>query len=391
MKLRKALYFYVILIRAIVQAWVKCPREAKALVSELWRVYQTQSYDAFIHFVLKRVLVHQYRLKVKIKLGRPSPTIFRKFYEEINGDEALCGDTAVKARQQPKYLIIRDGAMGDVLMLTPVVRALYLRHEGDIAIDIATQARAVFDHNPYVRAVLDPKTLSRGIHTYDAVLDLNEVYERSPQAHPVNVYGKFVLGVGAFDKKLELHATQEDAHVIDGVVAKIGGPYVVVHHFRHEWPNREIDPKVWGGLLDGFAQQKNFKVIYVGVDRDHAHIKGPGFEDHRGRYSIQQLSLLIARSEGFLGGDSGPSHIAATTDAPMCIFYTCAHHEARMPLRQTGRFLPITPRIDCYGCLTRNPVPRPGYFCQRGDNACVGAFDVGDVTHRILKFFEGRP
>ena len=389
MKLGKLLYFYILLIKALVQEWLKCPQETKTFVFEIWRAYRTKESKAFVRFVLRQLLIPHYRLKVKIKLGRPSPTIFRKFHEEIDGDEALCGDVAVYARQQPKYLIIRDGAMGDVLMLTPVVRALYLRHEGDIAIDVATQARAVFNNNPYVSAVLDPKTLSRGVRTYDVVIDLNEVYERSPQAHPVNTYGKFVLGVCAFDKKLELYPTQEDIRRIDEVVVQIGTPYVVVHHFRHEWPNREIDSKVWDGVLDGFVQQSHLKVIYVGVERDHAYIKGPGFEDHRGRYSIQQLSLLIAKSDGFLGGDSGPSHIAATTNAAMCIFYTCAHHEARMPLRQGARFLPITPRINCYGCLTRHPVPRPGYFCKRGDNACVSAFDTQDVAVRILNFFQG--
>lgn len=341
-----------------------------------------------MQWAMTRCLIPNYRLKTKIKLGRPSPTIFRKFYENIQSDAAWVSKASVKLRQQPKYLIIRDGAMGDVLMLTPVVRELYARHEGDIAIDIASQAQTVFDNSPYVRAVLDPKSLRRGVHTYDVVIDLNETYERSPDIHPVNAYAKLVLGVSDFDKKLDLYPTREDIQRIDSVVAEIGGPYLVVHHFRHEWPNREIDPVVWDHVLNGLAQQNRFKVIFVGIERDYAELRGADFEDHRGRYSLQQLSLLIAKSEGFLGGDSGPSHIAATTNAPMCIFYTCAHHEARMPLRSSGRFLPIKPDLDCYGCLTHSPIPRPGYFCYRGDNACVRTFDTSEATHRVLSFFD---
>jgi len=387
-KFGKTLYFYALLIKAICQEWKKSSRTAFDLLSESWRLYRTNNTQIFMQWVMTRCLIPNYRLKVKIKLGRPSPTIFRKFHEEIQADAEWASTAAIQSRQQPKYLIIRDGAMGDVLMLTPVVRALHARHGGDIAIDIATQAKAVFDSNPYVRAVVSPKALKHGVHTYDVVIDLNDAYERSPDTHPVSAYGKLVLGVGDFDKSLDLHPTPEDIRWIDSVVAEVGGPYVVVHHFRHEWSNREIDPAVWSGLLSGLAQQKRFKVIYVGVDRDYAEILSDDFQDHRGKYSIQQLSLLIANSEGFLGGDSGPSHIAATTNAPMCIFYTCAHHEARMPLRSVGRFLPLKPDLDCYGCLTHSPIPRPGHFCSRGDNACVRAFDTPAITNRVLSFFE---
>lgn len=389
MEFRKTLYFYALLLKAIFQEWTKSPRTAKTLWLDLWRLHSTSSVQAFTQWVLTRCLVPNFRLKVKVKLGRPSPTIFRKFYEEIRSDEAFCGDAAIKLRQQPQYLIIRDGAMGDVLMLTPIVRELFARHGGDIAIDIATQARVVFDHSPYVRQVLAPKSLKRGIHTYDVVIDFNEVYERSPNTHPVDVYGKWVFGTAAFDKKLDLHPSPEDVRIMDAVVSKIDRPYLVVHHLSHEWPNREVDVSVWQTLLKGLVDQDSFKIIYVGVERDHAQITGPHVEDHRGRYSIQQLSLLIAKSAGFIGGDSGPSHIAATTHAPMAVFYTCAHHEARMPLRQGGRFMPIAPDVDCYGCLTSRPIPRPGYFCHRGDNACVHAFDREDVTRRVLNFFEG--
>ena len=390
MKFTHTLYFYALLAKAMVQEWKKNARTARHLIAQGWHVYRASPPRAFVAWALTHCLIPNYRLKTKIALGRPSPTIFRKFHDTIQADEAWCSPAGVTLRQQPRYLLMRDGAMGDVLMLTPVVKALHARHGGDIAIDIATHAPAVFDHNPYVRAVLNPKLLGRGVHTYDVVVDLNDAYERSPNTHPVKAYGKWVLGMAEFEPKLELHPTHKDVALIDAVVAEIGGPYLVVHHFRHEWPNREIDALVWDSLLDGLAQQGQFKIVFVGVARDHAEIRHANFLDHRGRYTLQQLSVLIAKSHGFVGGDSGPSHIAATTDAPMCVFYTCAHHEARKPLRQGGRFLPLTPELDCYGCLTRSVVARPGYFCARGDNACVRAFDMSRITPRVLNFFEGK-
>ena len=388
MSFGKRIYFYLLLVKVLWQEWIKSPKAAKSLLLELWRQYRGSSQQVFMLWVMARCLTANYRLKTKIRLGRPSVTIFRKFYDFFRANEVLCADEAVNQRKLTKYLIIRDGAMGDVLMLTPVVRALHARHGGEIAIDIATKTPAVFQNSPYVRAVFDPRALRRGIYTYDVVTDLNDVYERAPHAHPVNAYADVVLGTSEFDKKLVLSPSPEDAHFIEKVVTEIDAPYVVVHHLRHEWGNREIDTAIWSRIYDGFERRGDLKVIFVGSNRDYAPTRNASFEDHRERYSIQQLSLLIAKSQGFLGGDSGPSHVAAATDVPIAVFYTCAHHEARMPLRSTGRFLPLKPHVDCYGCLSDNPIPRAGYFCSRGDNACVRAFDATQVTHQVMDFFK---
>jgi ADP-heptose:LPS heptosyltransferase len=385
MSLGKKIYFYSLLFSAIFKDWIKQPNPTKARALELFSAYKAKDTRAF-SLAMRYFVIPNFRLSVKIKLGRPSPTVFRKFFNEFKKSESLVGRSAAEQYMPPQYLIIRDGAMGDVLMLTPVIRELYKRHGGDIDIDIATLAASVFENNPYVRQVLTPKDLNRGIRTYDVVADLNGVYERFPNVHPVITYAKFMLGDVAIDQKLDLHPTQADISFIDQVIDEIDGPYVVVHHFKHEWPNREIDLKIWTAVLSCFIGPERPKVIYVGIDRDYADILGPSFEDHRNRYSIQQLSLLISKSQAFFGGDSGPSHIAATTNAAMCVFYTCASHEARMPLRDGGRFLPIFPQIDCYGCLTRSSIPRSDYFCERGDNACVRAFDEQEVKRQVLAF-----
>jgi hypothetical protein len=59
-----------------------------------------------------------------------------------------------------------------------------------------------------------------------------------------------------------------------------------------------------------------------------------------------------------------------------------------MPLRNGGKFMPLMSNVDCYGCLTRNPIPRPGYYCERGDNACTFGFDVEKIKAQIINFFE---
>lgn len=382
-------YLVLVSVRCLFVVWRTDRPRYKALVRSLRTALSAGARGDFFKILFEQLLIPNYRLKASVKLGRPSLTVYRKFFELIQSVESS-DVPAVQERKKPRYLLIRDGAMGDVLMLTPVVRALHTAHAGDISIDVVTHARVVFDHNPYVNQVISPKQLIRGVHTYDVVIDLNGVYERMPNTHPVNAYAKVMLGVSEFSKKLELYPTPADVALIDEVVQKIGAPFVVVHQFSHDWPNRTIDPAVWAQAVDAITASGSMKVVYVGTEQDLAPVCDAQHEDHRARYSLQQLSVLISKSQGFIGGDSGPSHVAATTDVPIVVFYTCAHHETRMPLREGGRFLPIFPALDCYGCLTRRTVPRLGYFCEREDNACVALAAHPKLKESIQNFLSKR-
>lgn len=378
-------YLVLVSLRCLFVVWRTDRPRYRALMRSLFMTLSAGARGDFFQILLEQLVIPNYRLKANIQLGRPSLTVYRKFFELIQSVESRDAP-ALQERNKPRYLLIRDGAMGDVLMLTPVVHALHTAHAGDVSIDVATHAAVVFDHNPYVNQVLSPKQLARGVRTYDVVVDLNGVYERMPNTHPVNAYAKVVLGAADFDKKLELYPTPADVALIDEVVKKIGAPYVVVHQFSHDWPNRTIASEVWAQALNAITASGTMKVVYVGTSQDLAPVRDAQHLDHRARYTLQQLSVLIAKSQGFIGGDSGPSHVAATTDVPLAVFYTCAHHEARMPLRAGGRFLPIFPQLDCYGCLTRRTLPRLGYFCERGDNVCVNSFDgIGLAVRDFFK------
>lgn len=383
-------YLLVVSIQCLFVVWRTDKLRYRTLIRELRFAFSNGVRGDFFKILFEHLLVPNYRLKANVKLGRPSFAVYRKFFELIQSVE-LHDAATLQKRKMPRYLLIRDGAMGDVLMLTPVVHALYAAHEGDISIDVATHAKVVFDNNPYVNQVMSPKQLIRGVHTYDVVIDLNGVYERMPNTHPVNAYAKVVLGVAEFSKKLELYPTPADIALIDEVVQKIGAPFVVVHQFSHDWPNRTIEPEVWAQAVDAMTASGSMKVVYVGTAQDLAPVRDAKHEDHRARYNLQQLSVLISKSQGFIGGDSGPSHVAATTDVPIVVFYTCAHHEARMPLREGGLFLPIFPALDCYGCLTRRSVPRLGYFCEREDNACVALAAHPKLKESIQNFLSKRP
>jgi ADP-heptose:LPS heptosyltransferase len=380
------IHLFMVSISAWVSVWRRSKTDARALLTEMCHEFKNGKRNRLSLVFWEKLIVPNFRLRMSIKLGRPSPSVYKKFFPILNTyikKEKLQCDLK---RQLPKFLIIRDGAMGDVLMITPTIRNLYRAHNGKVVIHVATHYAGVFDNSPYVEKVLDTKSISKGVHDYDGVINLNGVYERCPKEHPVIAYKRFALGSGDSDNHLELFPSFEDRSFVEKVVNLISKPYVVVHQMHHEWPNRNIPYDIWDSITSQIVGKLGLKIIYVGSGPG-VYGKNDGFcEDHRNRYSLQQLSLLISHSVGFIGADSGPSHIAATTEASICTFYTCAHHEVRMPMRAHGRFLPLFPDIECYGCLAGSPIANSTYFCQRGDNACVSSEYLGDVARKVISF-----
>jgi len=105
--------------------------------------------------------------------------------------------------------------------------------------------------------------------------------------------------------------------------------------------------------------------------------------DLRGKLSIHALRQVIAGARLYLGVDSAPFHVAATTDVNMAIFFTTARAEYRKPTRLRGEFHALTPAIECYGCQDKMPLGSTLVVCARGDEDCINRFDAQRVLESI--------
>jgi ADP-heptose:LPS heptosyltransferase len=365
------------------------PKAAYPLIKAIGDLFRRGRRKSALRFLLEDVGFSSYRLRCRLRLGRSSLKAFERLQPISEGLASYPDAAFTEKTSDVKILVIRDGAMGDVLMATPVIRELYKQRAPRVVIDVATKVGCVFLNSPYINQVIPLKELGRKVREYDMVLDLNGVYERLPKIHPVDAYARVALGALEFDKQLELFPSSADVRCIKDALSALGDRFLVIHCPNHDWPNRRIPRSRWRQIMMQVASQTGWVLVQVGTSGDVSIENCSGIENHLGRYSIHELSVLISNSRGFIGVDAGPAHIAAATNAPICVFYTCAHHETRKPLRKRGRFLALTPEIDCYGCLTSHPFPRAGYHCKRHDNACTDAFNPAQVASKILDFVKG--
>lgn len=337
-------------------------------------------------FLLHDYLPRHYRCRTKLSLPERSMSVYRKF-PWLAADLTFSPHHGVvrgQLTQPPRILVIRHGALGDVLMVTPIVRKLFDDRIGFCRIEVATQHPQVFANSPYVSATIPIKDLPHRFEPFDLVVDLDGVYERNPAAHVIDAYAFHAFGTTAFDKSIDLFPSDADREHIAREIAAIGGPYIVAHKPNHHWPNRNLPVALWVNMLRSVLECNEVRVVQIGSAGDLAVNTDARLLDHRGRYSLQELKLLIAGSAAFVGVDAGPLHLAAATEAPILAFFTSAHHELRQPLRQRGRFIPITPAIECYGCQATNPPPGTSYVCRRGDNECVNRFDAIDAANKVV-------
>jgi ADP-heptose:LPS heptosyltransferase len=286
-----------------------------------------------------------------------------------------------------KICIIRMGALGDVIMTSPIVRAVYEHFNGECKITIITKSEPVFDNSPYVHEVLSQGT---DPSAYDIVIGLDLAYERRPHSHTVDAYLEVaqeqIPDLKMLSKKLDLFSDYVDQTFVDNwpEIYRIQD-FIVLHMRRTGWESRNIPSTFWSKVVAGVLEKTNLTIVQIGLDND-IYFGGNDRLKILKNMSIQQVAELIKRSKAFVGVDTSTLHIAASTDVPIISVFTSAHHEFRKPLRDESKFFPIIPQnLDCYGCLKDIPAPATTMTCRRGDMACLSDINPEHVIQSLLE------
>lgn len=275
---------------------------------------------------------------------------------------------------KPRLLVNRLGALGDVILTTPIIRKLYQDRGGDCEIGVRTMNLDVFRNSPYVHRVY-PGNESLPIADFDMVLNLDLAYERNPAQHILDAYGFYAFGAKPFDRQCELFPSDEDRAIGDAIARLCPNGYIVIHMRKTIQKSRNLPEDFWRLLVTGLLNNTRLSIVQIGAPSELAFGGDPRMLDLRGKLSIHQLREVISHANCFVGVDSAPFHIAATTATNMAVFFTTARAEYRMPFREKGTFKALVPAIDCYGCQERLPLGSTMVSCFRGDEDCINRFD----------------
>jgi len=330
-----------------------------------------------------------------------------------------------------RILISRTDRIGDVLLSTPVIKALREKFpQAYIAMLVAPYARDIVEGNPYLDEVIiydrdgKHKSWRRTIKFAGGLkkkkFDLAVILHPSNRLHLVTFLAGIPFRLG-YDRKLgflvnlrKAHTKQEgrkhEAEYNLDLVSELGisgNPddlFMPVRQDSERYiddlfikeginpqdrilainPGASCPSKIWppgnfARVVEKLAGPHNFKILILGgpkeiglADKLAQEIKGKVI-NLAGKTSVSQLASIFKRCSLFISNDSGPVHIASAVGVPVVSIF--GRNQPGLsprrwgPLGKSSKYLHKD--AGCIQCLAHN--------CKK-EFACLKAITVADVV-----------
>lgn len=264
----------------------------------------------------------------------------------------------IERSQVSRMLVITLSNVGDVILTTPVMKALKCRFpEARMDVMVGPAGREVFERDPAVFKLIiydkhipinEKRRLQLKLKKlkYDLVCDLrNTVFpiligpkfrtstiQRFPKSilhsRAKHLYRLKSFGIDVVDPSSYIHIPKEDDDYISALIAKenIQGPFVVLN------PGAKSHIKRWSSegfaaVADRLVSECGLSAVLVGTDNDKDVVAGTILKMRSPHYNfvnktnIRQLAALIKRSKLLITNDSAPLHLGCAVGAKVLAIF----------------------------------------------------------------------
>lgn len=311
-----------------------------------------------------------------------------------------------------EILVVRFSSLGDIVLLTGVLKYVKENVSEDIAIDLLTYSHfaGVLQDYPYIRNIY---TIKKG----DSLIDLNETMSTMPNYDIVfdlhnNIRSRFVRLISScksyvYNKhslarrlyvkyrlcrsKLQEHTVTKyfkpfmKAFKLDMPDIEMLRPYLpfpnidrnsslknaVIHPFASkatkEWP--------FFAELGSLLSDDGLNVTYIGNGEMNVPASA---DDKTGKVSLSALIEFIAQADIFITTDSGPMHIATALNIPTIAIFG--------PTTKELGFYPAfkNTKVIEYACLKCRPCHIHGSsYCSKKHFKCMLDIGVEEVRYHV--------
>lgn len=329
-----------------------------------------------------------------------------------------------------RILVVRTDRIGDVLLSTPVIKALRDTYPSAyIAMMVSPYTREIAEGNPYLdEAIIYDKdgkhkswanSIDFALSLKKKKFDLSLVLHPTNRVHLVTFFAGIPRRVG-YDYKLGFLLTDRikhekylgQKHELEynfdllhhlGIKLKDRNLFMPIKHESEKWvdglfaregikksdkllavhPAASCPSKIWprdrfAEVADKLAETHGFKILVLSGPKDMqlanevaARIKSP-LINLSGKTSVSQLASILKRCRLFISNDSGPVHIASAVGTPVVSIF--GRSQAGLspkrwgPVGENDKVLHKT--VGCIECLAHNCVK---------EFACLKAISVDDV------------
>ena len=339
-----------------------------------------------------------------------------------------------------RILIVRTDRIGDVLLSTPVIKALRENYPNAyMAMMVSPYAKDIVDGNPYLDEVIIydkgglhkswPRSIKFSRNLKKKRFDLALVLHPANRVHLVTFFARIPRRIG-YDRKLGFLLTDRIKHTkqlgekhqleyaLDlvrylGIEPKDKNLFMPIKPESEKrveelfqqgginktdkllaiHPGASCPSKIWPNerFADAAArliERYGFKVLVIAGPKDLAlaqslikHMHKPAV-NLAGKTSVSQLASVLKRCNLFISNDSGPVHIAASVGTPVISIFG-RNQKGLGPVRwgPTGKKDKILHKeVGCIECLAHN--------CTK-KFACIKAITVDDVINAADSILRG--
>jgi heptosyltransferase II len=343
----------------------------------------------------------------------------------------------VSVPEPKRILAVKTHALGDLLLLTPAIRALK-KHYCSARLDFLTGSwsRDAVRDNPYIDRVL---SISDGVfHDPQPVAlfslirqlrqqryDLGFVFQPSPAMHcfmrlagvkkiaaPVStgprwlvhypspwrmVRNRYVvedfldvvgmLGIPPDGLNMDFVIPDKAMNSIKAILADHDietGRYLVICPGGGRNPRDFVIQKIWPAhyyqqLVDRLIKNR-IRVVLAGTEKDREMMRMlrdiREIVDLTGKTSFAELGELLRNARLLLTNDSAPMHLALSVGCPFVALFGPSRRHALLP--ETGRFFALDADIPCAPCYDNEPFGK----CDRSD--CIRSIEVDRVYESVM-------
>jgi ADP-heptose:LPS heptosyltransferase len=278
-------------------------------------------------------------------------------------------------KNKRRILVIREGAAGDVLLATPIVKELK-KQLPDSYLAFKTKYPEILQNNPYVDEIIrfEPKG------NVDVVFDL--MYELYPDIPIIEAYEK-IAHLSLECPEIEFYLSSDEQAEIDVYMQRLSIGNAKGLAVIHPMVGNRI--KSWNKdryqEVANYISSKKLHVLTVGSPLDCMELDE--VINLIGRLSLRQSAAVISRARLFVGLDSFPMHIANAFKIPSVILFGSTDpHKVLID----GRKVKIVRSLEhCLGCRHDTTPDRwkENVDCRRERLYCMENIVPVQVTEQI--------
>lgn len=285
-----------------------------------------------------------------------------------------------------RILVVRTGGLGDLVLLTPILREINLRWPtAKIDVCAITEFGQALHHLPYVRDVVSYPMTKDAADEYDCWIFLENAIERNEDAkelHSVDVVAKMIGLTGEFNKRQEYRVTMRETIWAEEAYPRVPGVrrlcvQPTASARCRNYPEGKLHEVCDVLLKDGweiFLLAKPGE-MQIGKDIPNLRLLADGL-------TFRQRCAVLATADCVLAPDSSMTHVAGALEVPCVALY------GPFPWQVRTKYSPTTVAISGVGkCAPCFPHNRAGQaFPEKCPSKARGVCEVleGIEPKRVL-------